>query len=96
MTRKDLKGVKSALALFHLLGLTDEQISLLPQVLANWPTVVKNMNAMAADLATVKAEISRGPQSGDAPHLDTEENIRRSVGFGSHVELVSFDEGGGK
>ena len=94
MSPEKLEKVQSVIDLFNLLGITDEQIALLPQVLANWPTIVKNMNAMANDLATLKMASAKKAESGD--NLDTDESIRESVGFGNHAEMVFFDEDGGK
>ena len=93
MSPEKLEKVQSVIDLFNLLGITDEQIALLPQVLANWPTIVSNMNAMAQDLATLKMSSARKSESGD--NLDTEESLRESVGFGKHTEMVFFGEDGG-
>lgn len=96
LTPEELKEIQSIISLFHLLGLTDEEISRLPQVLKNWPLVASNINAMAADLANVKSEVSRLSMPSVADSEDTNDNIRKSVGFGANPETVFFDMGGDK
>lgn len=94
MSPEELEKVQSVLDTFNLLGITDEQIALLPQVLALWPTIVNNMNLMAQDLATLK--LATGKKEKQSESLDTEEAIRKSVGFDNHTEMVFFDEEGDK
>lgn len=90
-----LKEVQSAISLFHLLGLTDEDIALLPQVLKNWQLVVKNLNDMAVDLANLKQSTLAKKGRADTS-LDTPENIRSLIGFEETTERVRFEEGGTK
>lgn len=89
-----LEKIQSVLALFHLFGLSDEEISRLPQVLKNWPIVVKNLNDMGQDLFLVKKSIMGKNASGANPEIDSEDSLRKMVGFDSHVENVVFNEGG--
>lgn len=96
LTPKELRAVQAAIRLFHILGLTNEQIEKLPEVLSNWPTVVTNMNAMAQDLYALKQQVERLiTEKAPARDIsaDTDENIRDSIGFGANPELTQF--GGG-
>lgn len=95
LSNKELKQVKSVITFFHLLGMTDEQIASLPQVLSNWPIVAKNMNAMSKDLIEVKSMISdlsarNGSKSADDKKLDTSENIKEASGIGKDIERINF------
>ena len=97
LTPKELKEVQSVLRLLHILGLSNEQIEKLPEVLSLWPRVVNNMNKMAEDLFEVKSEVARMvKEKAPLPDIsaDTDENIRSSIGFGSSPELTLF--GGGR
>lgn len=96
LTPKELKAVQSVIRLFHILGLTNDQIEKLPEVLSNWPTVVTNMNAMAQDLFILKQQVERlAPEKNSAKDIsaDTDINIRNSIGFDKNTELTQF--GGG-
>lgn len=91
-----LGKIQSIISLFHLLGMTDNDIENLVEMAKKWPTVVKNMNAMAYDLTLLKqgaaAKDEKGTDGGE-----NDESLRLLVGFGSRAEDVSFDgEGGGK
>ena len=92
LDQEKLEKIQSVISLFHLLGLSDEDIALLPQVLKLWPTVVKNMNLMAQDLAIVKQGFATKDGKGEG---DPAINLQKLVGFDSNIENVNFDEGGG-
>ncbi len=93
LTPEELAEVKSSIRLFHILGMTDEEISLLPQIAKNWGIVVSNMNAMATDLADLRSRLSTSGGKREDGSLDTDENIRRSFGFGENAESVFLKEG---
>lgn len=101
LSPKQLKQMQSVIALLHCLGVTDKQIELIPQVLSNWETVVKNMNAYTSDLANIKRRVETLEQYADEPKgmdvsADTSGNIRKGAGIGSDVERVLFGAGGFK
>lgn len=91
LTNAQLKAVKAVFQTLHLLGLNDSQIEALPQILATWPTVVKNMNLMATDLAELKAQFGAfSPNKKESNADTTNENIQKSFAFGSNLENVFF------
>ena len=96
MSEEDLRKVQAVIALFALLGITEKQLSLLPEILANWPIMVNNINAMTVDLANLKQSLSSGKSGHLDTSLDTPDNIRDMVGFGVNRELVNFGDKGGK
>lgn len=98
LTPERLEKVQAVLDLFRLLGLSDEEISLLPQVLKNWPIVVSNINAFSSDLVAIKSDVARlsVKRAGQDTGVDTEENIRESIGFGNHPEIINFGTEGSK
>lgn len=91
-----LAKIQAVIDLFHVLGLSDEEISLLPQVLKNWPKVVETINAHSIDLANLKQSMPNGKQKSTDTALDTPENIRQMFGFGETSEKVQFSDGGGR
>lgn len=96
LTPDELAKVQSVISLFHLLGLSDEDINVLPEVLKNWRQAVDTLNAHTVDLANLKQILpSRQSKDSDAS-LDTPENIRLMFGFGESPERVDFnsDKGG--
>lgn len=96
LTPEELTKVQSVISLFHLLGLSDEDIAILPEVLKNWRQAVDTLNAHTVDLANLK-QISPSRQSKNSDtSLDTPENIRLMFGFGESPERVDFnsDKGG--
>lgn len=96
LTPEQLDKVQSVISLFHILGLTDEDISLLPQVLKLWPKVVDTVNAHSIDLSNLKRSMASDKSQNLNTNLDTPENIRSAIGFGSNVERVVFKEAGDK
>lgn len=97
LKRSELREAKEIIAAFELLGISKEQLDLLPQILANWPTVAKNMNLFSSDLVDVKKRVSnletrRSSESGGRDEDDSYGNIRKSVGLGSDIERVAFSE----
>ena len=99
LTPERLEKIQAVLDLFRLLGITDEELARLPQVLKNWPTAVSNMNAFSAELSEAKARLdalSIRKSAAEEIAADTDENIRRSFGFGDASELVNFGPGGAK
>ena len=95
LDERKLKEVQAAVLLLHLLGLSDDDISLLPQIVKSWPTVVKNMNAMAEDLAKLRQALSEGKPDGKASQADSAGELQKMIGFGSATELVTFGADGG-
>lgn len=94
MDSEKLEKVQSVIALFHLLGITDEEIALLPQVLKNWPTIVSNMNGMTKDMVEMKNSIARlKPRSENKGEPDDATALQNMVGFDSSIEKVSFNRG---
>lgn len=93
LSPEKLEKVQSIIALFHLLGMTDEDIGNLVDMAKKWPIVVKNMNAMAEDLVLLK-QGAAVKSSEKAKEFDNEESLRLMVGFDSRVEEVKFGEGG--
>lgn len=96
MDADELAKVQSVISLFALLGVDEKGLALLPEMIANWPIVVKNMNAMAADLANLKQSVSSGENGGSDASLDTADAIRDMIGFGVNRESVVFGGKGGK
>jgi hypothetical protein len=103
LNRGQLKTLQAVLSLLHILGLSDEQINALPQILTNWPTMAKNMNAMSADLIEIKKKIctledrKNGDEKDPDPKgMDTAENIKTSGGLGKDVERINYEKGGTK
>ncbi len=94
LSPEELEKIQSVISLFHLMGLSDEDISILPEVLKNWPMLVKNLNLLMNDVVQMKGELVR--VSGDkiikGNDVDTSDNIRESIGFGSSVERVFFNK----
>lgn len=97
LTPERLEKAQAVIDLFHLLGLSDEEISLLPVVLRNWGKVVDTINAHSEDLERVKSVVTanKGQQELDAAS-DTPDNIRSAFGFGVRAESVNFGAGGSK
>lgn len=95
LNSEDLGKIKAILDLFALLGISDEDLARLPSVLRNWDIVSKNMNAMAEDVTSLKADVAHLIANGGKPSHDAEspENLQQSVGFGSAVERVLFKGG---
>lgn len=95
---KDLKNVQAIFSFLHLLGLTDEQIKLIPEILKNWPTIVKNMNEMVVDLASLKQGTSKDKPQAPDDSAETPDNIKNMIGFNETAERVNFSElyNGGK
>lgn len=58
LTPKQLKEVQSVLALFSLMGITDEQLAKLPIILSNWGKMADNLNKMAVDLIDARKRIA--------------------------------------
>lgn len=89
-----LAKIQAVIDLFHVLGLSDEEISLLPQVLKNWPKVVETINAHSVDLANLKQGVPSGKTKNLDTSLDTPDNLRQMIGFGESPERVNFSDGG--
>lgn len=97
LSPEELGKVQSVISLFHLLGLSDEDISLLPQVLKNWPKVVEVINGHSEDLERLKGLVTANKGQDELDKIaDTPDNIRSAFGFGSRTENVRFDGGGSK
>lgn len=98
LSPEELGKVQSVISLFRLLGLTDEDISLLPQVLKNWPKVVEVINGHSEDLERIKGLVTANKGQDELEKIadDTPDNIRSAFGFGSRTENVRFDGGGSK
>lgn len=96
LTPEELTKVQSVISLFHLLGLSDEDIQILPEVLKNWRKAVDTLNAHTVDLGNLKQVFSSGQSKNPDTSLETSENIRRMFGFGESPERVDFnsDKGG--
>ena len=92
LTPKQLEEIQSVMRLFHLMGLTNDDITSLAQILKEWPTYVKNMNEMGADLVRIKRILSE--QSGKNGVIDSEDALRKAVGFDNNAENVRFGYGG--
>lgn len=91
-----LEKVKTVITLFHMIGITDEMLDKLPQILASWPTVVSNMNAMVEDLNKLKMAVYQQKPAVNQNSGDTPENLRKAVGFGETIERVVFEKGDGE
>lgn len=103
LNRGQLKTLQAVLSLLHILGLSDEQINALPQILTNWPTMAKNMNAMSADLIEIKKKIctledrkNGDEKEHDPKGMDTADNIKESGGLGKDVERIHYEKGESK
>lgn len=94
MSAKDFAKVKSVIALFHLLGLSDEDISMIPEILRNWRKLVDTVNIHSYDLANLKQSSFKQKGGNVDISSETPENIRNMFGFGESLEKVSFNEGG--
>ena len=93
---ESLTKVQSVISLLHLLGLSDEDIALLPEVLKNWRKMVDTVNAHSIDLANVKRSVSSNKPDKSGVNLNSAEAMQRMVGFGESAERVDFssDKGG--
>lgn len=97
LTPEELAKVQSVISLFHILGLSDEDIAILPEVLKNWRQAVDTLNAHTVDLANLKQVFPSGQSKNPDTSIDTPENIRLMFGFGESPERVDFNSGkGGK
>ena len=96
LTPEELTKIQSVISLFYLLGLSDEDIALLPEVLKNWRKAVDTLNAHTVDLANLKQGLPTGQPNNLDTSLDTPENLRHMFGFGESPERVDFnsDKGG--
>jgi len=96
LSPRELKQVKSVVTFFHMIGLTDEDINLLPQIVKNWPAVAKNINLFGKQIIEMKGDIEDletrgGNKNKDGKSSDTTANIRQSVGIGSDIQRVHFN-----
>ena len=92
LTPRQLRKVKAISAFLKLLGLSDAEIELIPQIIKNWPTIVKNMNEMAADFAEFKLTlgVKDDKKADGADDFDTPSSIRKGIGFGVDTENVDY------
>lgn len=86
MSSKELKQVQGAIAMFHILGLTDDDIKSLVVMAKQWETIVSNMNAFSNELIAIKRKIGSG--KGENGGSDAPEDYKDLVGFDSHSELI--------
>ena len=95
LSSEDLGKIQAVIGLFELLGITEEDLARLPEVLANWDMVKKNLNLMVADVSTLKEQVATLIANGGKSSKDNEtpENLQQSVGFGSATERVLFRGG---
>ncbi len=95
LTSEDLGKIQAVIDLFALLGISEEDLANLPEVLANWGTVKKNLNLLVKDVADLKTQVATLIANGGKGSKETEnpENLQQSVGFGSATERVLFRGG---
>lgn len=99
LTPRQLKKAKEVAVFLKLLGLSDEDIKLIPQIIRNWPIVVKNMNDMSADFANFKMQLAdKDDKNKDKDDFETPASIRQGIGFGENAENVDYSKcrGGSK
>lgn len=96
LTPAELEKIQSVIKLFHLLGLTDEDISILPEVLKNWRKAVDTINAHSLDLQNFKKSLSSNSADKSDASMNSAEAMQKMVGFGESPERVDFnsDKGG--
>lgn len=92
LTPAELEKIQSVIKLFHLLGLSDEDISLLPQVLKNWRKVVDTINAHSNDLTALKRGLSNGQSKDSDASSDNGDTMRVLVGFDNMSENVKLGD----
>lgn len=99
LTPRQLKKAKEIAVFLKLLGLSDKDIELIPQIIKNWPTIVKNMNEMSADFASFKLQLANQDNKNDGgDDFETPASIRKGIGFGETAENVDYSQirGGNK
>lgn len=96
LTPAELEKIQAVISLFHLLGLTDEDISILPEVLKNWRKAVDTINAHSLDLQNFKKSLSSNNADKSGASMNSAEAMQMMVGFGESPERVDFnsDKGG--
>lgn len=93
LTPAELEKIQAVISLFHLLGLTDEDISILPEVLKNWRKAVDTINAHTEDLVAIKRSISLGKADKGKASMNGADEMQMMVGFGMAKEKIFFDNG---
>ena len=96
LSPEKLKEIQSVISLFHLLGLTDEDIEKLPIVLRNWDKAVNTINAHSQDLENIRSSLSKNGNGRKDAEGDTPDSLRSMIGFDSSPEVVNFGDKGGR
>ena len=97
LSPEELKAAQEAIALFRLLGLSNEDISMLPKIVKQWPKLIEIVNGHSDDLTSLRMQINKNekPVKPNAKP-ETPDSLREMVGFDSHVESVTLPLFGGK
>ncbi|MCI1244474.1 MAG: hypothetical protein LKG11_00740 [Bacilli bacterium] len=93
MSKREIKAAKAAISLFRLLGMTDEEIDMVPKAVRMLPRIIEQQNQIISDQKDINDRIIRMSKGDSGNRTMTLEDAAKALGLGEAPNAIDVKLG---